>query len=379
MFQILFDVKSCLFIFMQYRAQARASPLRSTTEVDSEKLRSLKEELKTSKDSLEKVNREFQAYRKEQRDEERKLSNELEEVKKERTEIKLNNAKLTTQLDYSMESSKVIEKNVVAYKQEISALRTKAEQYSNLVAKNESLVENLRADLSRAQESSVKFDVANQQAKNEVEMLKAVNRRLQVEADTAKKDYNLQLQMLSNLQSIQTSIESSNVEMKAHYQHRLEQSLSDNQALEKQIVSLKEDMKTVESHQAAEVTSWKEKVESLNQQLASSQEKLLKAIDEQKHHRQTSAARVGGDDSDAAAAQSGDSQDLRHAKSEIEALKDQLRLSGEASDEYRVAADRLELTLRELTAVSQQTQETLERKVAQQQAEMEEQAGKLKC
>lgn len=74
--------------------------------------------------------------------------------------------------------------------------------------------------------------------------------------------------------------------MKAHYQHRLEQSLSDNQALEKQIVSLKEDMKTVESHQAAEVTSWKEKVESLNQQLASSQEKLLKAIDEQKHHRQ---------------------------------------------------------------------------------------------
>jgi len=49
----------------------------------------------------------------------------------------------------------------------------------------------------------VKFDVANQQAKNEVEMLKAVNRRLQVEADTAKKDYNLQLQMLSNLQSIQ--------------------------------------------------------------------------------------------------------------------------------------------------------------------------------
>jgi len=50
------------------------------------------------------------------------------------------------------------------------------------------------------------------------------------------------------------------------------------------------------------------------------------------------------------------------------ALKDQLRLSGEASDEYRVAADRLELTLRELTAVSQQTQETLERKVAQQQA-----------
>jgi len=73
-------------------------------------------------------------------------------VKKERTEIKLNNAKLTTQLDYSMESSKVIEKNVVAYKQEISALRTKAEQYSNLVAKvttNSALSPSHRLDSSR--------------------------------------------------------------------------------------------------------------------------------------------------------------------------------------------------------------------------------------
>ena len=65
----------------------------------------------------------------------RKLENQLESTQKELTDTKLNNAKLTTQLDYSVESSKVLEKNVTAYKQEIAALRTKAEQYSNLVAK----------------------------------------------------------------------------------------------------------------------------------------------------------------------------------------------------------------------------------------------------
>ena len=65
----------------------------------------------------------------------RKLENQLESTQKELTDTKLNNAKLTTQLDYSVESSKVLEKNVTAYKQEIVALRTKAEQYSNLVAK----------------------------------------------------------------------------------------------------------------------------------------------------------------------------------------------------------------------------------------------------
>ena len=52
----------------------------------------------------------------------------------------------------------------------------------------------------------MRYEVANQQLKGEQEMLQTANRRLQVEADIAKKDYNLQLQMLSNLQTIQVSI-----------------------------------------------------------------------------------------------------------------------------------------------------------------------------
>ena len=65
---------------------------------------------------------------------------------------------------------------------------------------------SLRQDIARTQETSVRYEVANQQLKGEQEMLQTANRRLQVEADIAKKDYNLQLQMLSNLQTIQVSI-----------------------------------------------------------------------------------------------------------------------------------------------------------------------------
>lgn len=62
---------------------------------------------------------------------------------------------------------------------------------------------SLRQELSKTQENSVKFEIGNQRLTNEIEMMKTSNRRLQVEADTARKDYNLQLQMLSNLQEIQ--------------------------------------------------------------------------------------------------------------------------------------------------------------------------------
>ena len=52
----------------------------------------------------------------------------------------------------------------------------------------------------------MKSEVSNQQLRGEVELLKTSNRRLQVEADAARKDYNLQLQMLANLQDIQVSV-----------------------------------------------------------------------------------------------------------------------------------------------------------------------------
>lgn len=59
----------------------------------------------------------------------------MDELKESLTEEKMSNAKLSTQLDYSTETNKVIEKNLQAYKQEIASLRAKAEQYSKLVEK----------------------------------------------------------------------------------------------------------------------------------------------------------------------------------------------------------------------------------------------------
>lgn len=63
------------------------------------------------------------------------MHDKIEKLKHDLSDQKLSNAKLTTQLDYSVESSKVYDKNIVAYKQEICALRTKSEQYSNLSTK----------------------------------------------------------------------------------------------------------------------------------------------------------------------------------------------------------------------------------------------------
>lgn len=65
----------------------------------------------------------------------RAMQEKVDELRREITNHQMTNAKLTTQLDYSLESSKVIEKNSQGYKREITTLRAKAEQYSNLVAK----------------------------------------------------------------------------------------------------------------------------------------------------------------------------------------------------------------------------------------------------
>lgn len=64
----------------------------------------------------------------------------MADLRKEVGEHRLSQAKLSTQLDFALESSKVMEKNTHGYKQEISSLRAKLEQYSGLVAKVSSAV-----------------------------------------------------------------------------------------------------------------------------------------------------------------------------------------------------------------------------------------------
>lgn len=54
-------------------------------------------------------------------------------------------------------------------------------------------------------EDKIRVEAANQQLRNEVDILKTSNRRLQSDVDTAKYDSNLQLQMLTNLQNIQVT------------------------------------------------------------------------------------------------------------------------------------------------------------------------------
>lgn len=76
----------------------------------------------------------------------------------------------------------------------------------NRYLQNEALVSSLKQELSGSQQSSIKSEASNQQLRTEVELLKTSCRRAQLEADTAKKDCNLQLQMLSNLQDIQVFI-----------------------------------------------------------------------------------------------------------------------------------------------------------------------------
>ncbi|XP_067928913.1 nucleoprotein TPR-like [Watersipora subatra] len=343
-------------------AQAKASPRRLMTEVDNEKLRSLNDELKTSKANEARVAEELQKCRKDQAANESKLYDQISELNKSLTEQKLSNAKLSTQLDYSLESSKVIEKNVTGYKQEISALRAKAEQYSKLLAKNESVAASLRQDVARVQQSSIKYEVANSELRNEIELLKVAKRRLEVDADAAKKDYNLQMHVLANLQTIQGSIEASNKEVKAHYQQKIEYMQTEKQALEKQLATLKDDLSVAEKHHSAKVLTLNSQTASLEQELKDAREKLFKL---EELNRQMPV--IGEDEQvskerHSAETDVGHSQDLQHANSKIQALEDQLRLSSEACDEYKTVADKLELTLREQATASQKMQESLELK-----------------
>lgn len=134
----------------------------------------------------------------------------------------------------------------------------------------------------------MKSEAANQQLRNEVELMRTVQRRLQTEADSAKSDSSLQLQMLSNLQRIQSSIEQTNGEMKEHYRQRLEQADNDKVTLKKQMEMLQQQIQSADSLHSAEAASWSTKHEQLNQELARSTERLNALTEEHKALKQVS-------------------------------------------------------------------------------------------
>uniref|UniRef100_A0A1A8U2U2 Nucleoprotein TPR n=1 Tax=Nothobranchius furzeri TaxID=105023 RepID=A0A1A8U2U2_NOTFU len=165
-----------------------------------------------AKAALRQLQEMFSAYKKERLESEKLMTQQNEKLQEQLSDLRSQNAKISTQLEFASKRYEMLQDNVEGYRKEIALLREKEQKSIAAMQKLEQAVHTLNEDLKTAKE---KLSMAEGDAENlrkERDMLKLVESRLKQEKETILSQNQNQNLLLSNLQTIQSTLERSETE-----------------------------------------------------------------------------------------------------------------------------------------------------------------------
>ncbi|GIY76357.1 nucleoprotein TPR [Caerostris extrusa] len=109
-------------------------------------------QLKEAKSAMAQLQTEFNNYKKEKAENERILNETIDQMRTDLSDFRIENTKLSSQIEFYNERIKILHSNAEMYKKEIASLTDKSKQNSELIAKHQKSVNSLRQDLMKAQE-----------------------------------------------------------------------------------------------------------------------------------------------------------------------------------------------------------------------------------
>ncbi|KAK2186358.1 hypothetical protein NP493_203g01012 [Ridgeia piscesae] len=247
-----------------------------------------KHQLTDTKNALKELQDQFNTYKREKADNDRMVSEQLEKFRQEASDLRVQNARLASQLEFSNERHKTLVSNIDIYKKEIAALRDKTQRYSVSVMKHEQTVSTQREDLLALQEKLSRAEVRCQSLEAHNAVLKSAETRLVQDRENILREKCSQNLLLANLQTIQVpyidasnNLERAEFETKTKLTRQVESLRQENMQLQRKIdaaVSKNQTTITVlenrlgetRSHlekQTAEADGTKRQIEELLQQI----------------------------------------------------------------------------------------------------------------
>ncbi|XP_064604367.1 nucleoprotein TPR-like [Liolophura sinensis] len=357
-------------------------------EVDTRQM----EEMKTA---LIELKSEYDTYRREKAENDKILNEQLDIHRSEASSLRVQNAKLVSQLDFATERYKILQNNAESFKKEITSQRDKNQKYTTAVMKHEMTINSLKQDLMGAQEMVTRLQVQCQNLRLEKDLLKSAEARLLQEKENLLREQGSQNILLTSLQTIQNNLERAEYETKTKLGQKVE-------SLEKECGGLRRKMDLERDQHTAAIKHWESQVRELRSQLEmeltkhqGTREQLAKVTSNLaslqqelslKEARYAAAqaklqrplASAGEDAGDTTPnLQAEELKDLkmqlRQADVEIRALRSQVQKANEHAAQYKEIADSVEKGLKEQNEVSKQFKDSLENKLK----EIEEQKAKL--
>uniref|UniRef100_A0A3B3ZID7 Nucleoprotein TPR n=1 Tax=Periophthalmus magnuspinnatus TaxID=409849 RepID=A0A3B3ZID7_9GOBI len=176
----------------------------------------------------------FTYYKKERLESDKSMTEQNEKLQEQISELRSANAKISTQLEFASKYE-MLQDNVDGYRKEIASLREKEQKMSTAIQKHEQTIHTLSEDLKAAKEKLAMSEGQVGSLRKERDMLKLVESRLTNEKEAILSQQQNQNLLLTNLQSIQATLERSETDTRQRLTSQLEKQEREISQLQKKL------------------------------------------------------------------------------------------------------------------------------------------------
>ncbi|XP_051951674.1 nucleoprotein TPR-like isoform X2 [Xyrauchen texanus] len=308
-----------------------------------------------AKAALKQLQEVFVAYKKEKNESEKALTQQSEKLQDQVTELRSENTKISTQLEFTSKRYEMLQDNVEGYRKEIASLNEKNQKQAAAIQKSEQIIHTLTQDMKAAAE---KLTIAESEAGNlrkERDILKMIETKLTQEKDYIQAQQLGQNVLLTNLKSMQSILERSETETR----HRL------NTQIEKQERKITQLQKRLEN----EVEQKHLLARSQDIQLMDAKRQLdTQTAQQQRNREQLSAAqqelnnlRLQMSSGESRLASPTTHTGLHSSKGDMEALRAQLKQAQNRAEELAECLKNTTASMEQYKAMSLSLEESLEK------------------
>lgn len=195
----------------------------------------LLEKLKDATKALQTLKEEHDEYRKEKMANDKIMNDQFNSMRNELRELTTTNCKLKNNYEFKLEKIKSLENDVGDFKKQISALEERNKVYDSTIIKQEQTIAYLREELFSTQKQLSNAEVNNKNLKQQYEILRDTESRLQSEREALYNERQKQNIIMNNIELLKCQLERSENDGRARAEQRLDETVRECSALRRHL------------------------------------------------------------------------------------------------------------------------------------------------
>ncbi|KAB1258623.1 Nucleoprotein TPR [Camelus dromedarius] len=324
-----------------------------------------------AKAALKQLQEVFENYKKEKADNEKLQNEQLEKLQEQVTDLRSQNTKISTQLDFASKRYEMLQDNVEGYRREITSLQERNQKLTATTQKQEQIINTMTQDLRGANEKLAVAEVRAENLKKEKEMLKLSEVRLSQQRESLLAEQRGQNLLLTNLQTIQGILERSETETKQRLSSQIEKLEHEISHLKKKLENEVEQRHTLTRNLDVQLLDTKRQLDT-ETNLHFNTKELLKNAQKEiatlKQHLSNVEVQLASQSSQRTGkGQPHNKEDvddllsqLRQAEEQVNDLKERLKTSTSNVEQYRAMVTSLEESLNKEKQVTEEVRKNIE-------------------